>query len=251
MIFTTKFFGSAKTVKIEKEYKYDDHTINASNWVVRFSHRNRYKKSLNYVKKEYYRLLQTEYSFVKTLDYGCGTGVFVSLLNKQFPNVAVGYEPIMKQKHEGNLPIYNELNKLFLLSPFEIITIFEVLEHLQWTEINDILEISKKLLSPKGVLIISLPIEIGPAVLFKELYRYRRKKIWRYGFLELIKTVFLGRKAIRDDPNSPFMDHKGFDFRELIVLLQKKDWNPKILGYGPLPIKHWFCNSQVFICVRL
>ena len=229
----------------EKPYRYDDHTINSSCIIARFSHRNRINKCLKLVLNHY--RVNEQAKKINILDYGCGTGIFISRLNKLIPDVAIGYEPIMNQKHEAMLPIYNNLDIISNFAPFNIITIFEVLEHLQWVEINNILSRCRELLTSNGVILISVPIEIGPVVIFKEFNRYRRTKKWNYGFVELIKTFFLGTKGLRENPESSFMSHKGFDFRELILFLKEKNWIIEKIDYGPIPIKSWYGNSQVYL----
>ena len=63
---------------------YDDRTINSPDFFARYAHRNRLKKCL---KKVVPRL-----DLGKVLDYGCGTGVFLSELLKIKPDCVIGYE---------------------------------------------------------------------------------------------------------------------------------------------------------------
>ncbi|MCL2063201.1 MAG: class I SAM-dependent methyltransferase [Candidatus Cloacimonetes bacterium] len=225
-------------------YKYDEQTINSSNIIVRYSHRNRMKKSLKYVLGFLSNKSQIGY---KILDYGCGTGYFISQINELFPDIAIGFEPIISATYQENLAIYKNFNDVKIHAPFKIITLFEVLEHLQWNEINDILNRCRNVLLPDGAVFISVPIELGPAVIFKEIHRYKRTKKWNYEFSELIKTVCFGKKAKRVNPDDTFMEHKGFDFRDLIYFIQQKQWTLKIIGYGPLAHKHWYGNSQIYL----
>jgi len=220
---------------------YDERTINSTNVIAKYSHRIRMNNSLRYV--------VSRLEFGNVLDFGCGSGFLVSKLNQIKTGCAIGYEPFMTDRFSENLPIYADYTNIIENAPYATITIFEVLEHVQWTEMPDIFAKFKELLTPDGVVIVSVPIEIGPAVLLKEWNRVRNfgwKQRHRYKILELIGTVAFGIAGYREDPDAPFLDHKGFDFRELIRFVKSKGWSVKILRYSPLPIKCWFGNSQVF-----
>jgi 16S rRNA G1207 methylase RsmC len=62
-----------------EEHRYDALTINSPNLFARYAHRNRIKKGLRYV------IPRLELGNI--LDYGCGSGVFVSEINKIKPGV--------------------------------------------------------------------------------------------------------------------------------------------------------------------
>ncbi|GAA4802251.1 class I SAM-dependent methyltransferase [Litoribaculum gwangyangense] len=93
------------------------------------------------------------------LDIGCGTGDF--LLTAQQNNWKVlGIEPNEQAKKiansKTNNAVYNvdQLSKLDEFS-FDVITLWHVLEHLP--NLEDQLKVFKKLLKPKGTLIIAVP----------------------------------------------------------------------------------------------
>ena len=81
---------------------YDSHTINSSNPLARYAHRNRLKRSI--------KLALPRLSNGMLLDYGCGSGVFVSELNSLVSECAVGYEPFMKERYKDDLPVYSTLD---------------------------------------------------------------------------------------------------------------------------------------------
>ena len=225
----------------KNKYIVENHTINSKNPFVRLSHRNRFKKSAALVS----RLMNQG----RLLDYGCGAGIFISHLLKTKYNNVFGYEPFLNRLCQPDLPVYDDINIIKSFAPFNIITILEVLEHLQDTEISNIINMCDELLAPNGVILISVPIEIGPVVIFKEINRFRYSKKWKYKFLEFFKTCVLGIKADRVDPHLDFMEHKGFDFRELITYIRKLGWQVQLLEYGPIPVKCWYGNSQVYLKV--
>jgi len=227
----------------KKPYIYDDYTINSSNFFVRYAHRNRIKKTLKYI--------LPRVKSGKILDYGCGSGLIISKLNEIEPNCATGYEPFMEvPDNKEILPFYSNYSDILKFAPFHTITILEVFEHLQWNEIDNILNRFSELLSSDGIIIVSVPIEMGPALLLKELNRFRLIKKWRYNFGEFIGALVFGIAGKRDNPDLSFMGHKGFDFKELIRYLKSKNWQVKVLGYTPLPFKCWYGNSQIFFSME-
>lgn len=226
----------------QKKNQYDDQTINASNPLARLSHRSRVMKG--------YNIVLPRLSEGRLLDYGCGTGV---LLNKikvapnKFGGECYGYEPFLEERCAENLSIFSDYNKIAELAPFATITVFEVFEHLQWKDISIALNRFKNILKEDGKVYISVPIEIGPVLILKELNRKRLGGNFQYKFFEFIGAAFLGIPGYREDPDFDYMSHKGFDFRHLIRFFKSRGWMVKVLGYGPLPIPTWYGNSQVFL----
>lgn len=91
----------------------------------------------------------------KVLDFGCGAGGFLHLIQK-FSEVAVGVE-LDKQINEA---INNEGIQCFsnienIEGTYDVITLFHVVEHL--TNPKAILKSLKKYLNPNGIIIIEVP----------------------------------------------------------------------------------------------
>jgi hypothetical protein len=72
---------------------------------------------------------------------------------------------------------------------------------------------------------------------------HRRKP--EHGLFELLGAGLFGIPARRaaDIKSS----HKGFDFRQAIRDVRAQGWDVSILGYGPLPIRTWYGNSQFYL----
>ncbi|MDR2729620.1 MAG: hypothetical protein LBB81_01820 [Treponema sp.] len=110
---------------------------------------------------------------------------------------------------------------------------------------------TNKILSEEGIILISVPIEMGLCLIIKEIHRIKRRK-FEYKPFEFIKAAFLvipGKRICNSD-GSYYGSHKGFDFRKLIKYIRTNGWEANVVGYGPIPIKTWYINSQVFIKVR-
>ncbi len=105
----------------------------------------------------------------KILDIGCGTGEFLKTL-KDAKWETLGIEPSsaareMAVKNYG-LDIREEVEiKNLETSSFDVITMWHVLEHVP--QLNERIEDLKRLLKPKGIIIIAVP---NPASLDAKLY---------------------------------------------------------------------------------
>jgi 2-polyprenyl-3-methyl-5-hydroxy-6-metoxy-1,4-benzoquinol methylase len=220
---------------------YDDATINSKNPFARFAHRTRLRKSIE--------LARNYLEAGRILDYGCGSGVFIKEINRIRPGIAVGYEPFMKERNREGLPIYREFKDVKDLAPFGTITLFETIEHLSDVELEDFLSDSTSILSNDGKILISAPIEIGPALFLKELNRsLLRCKKSEYSFWGFFKAAVFGIPPQR--ANDIKRSHCGFDFRQAIREIEAKGWTVSILGFSPIPLLGWYGNSQVFLLAQ-
>ncbi|GHV06876.1 hypothetical protein FACS189485_16160 [Spirochaetia bacterium] len=237
-------FLNSKLPQIVNDRQYEKNTVNSPNPFARLSHRNRVKKCVTFI--------VPRLELGKVLDYGCGTGLFVSILNSIKPGIAIGYEPYITEKFERDAKIFSSFDDILSLKPFFTITLFEVIEHLSNSSLEEFLTRSTGLLGGGGIY-VSAPIEIGPVIIVKELYRILNRKNSPYGhtfeytFFEFVKAAFFGIAGKRPgDGSHGYGPHKGFDFRKTIKFIESKGWKVTVLGYGPLPIIGWYGNSQVF-----
>ncbi|MEM9409559.1 MAG: methyltransferase domain-containing protein [Planctomycetota bacterium] len=220
---------------------YDAQTINSKNPLARFSHRTRVRNSI--------RLATKLTPAGQILDYGCGSGVFIQEMNSVRKEIAFGYEPFMEERTSDGLPIFRDFADLKKHAPFSTVTLFETIEHLSDSELGDFLKRSSEVLEDDGCILVSAPIEVGPALLMKELNRSLLKmRMPEHRFLEFINAAFFGvpaRRAINIKGS-----HRGFDFRTAIKKIEDKGWVVSILKFSPLPLLGWYGNSQVFFTAR-
>ena len=172
--------------------------------------------------------------------------------------MVVGYEPMEDQ--------YEQLQKLVpLLSKerfiavndlsnirdhqFNKICCLEVLEHL--TEANQIAVFSsiRSFLGPNGVVLLSVPIEIGFSGLMKNIVRFLLRQ--SHQDISLINTAksFIGMKIERGD-RAYISSHVGFDYRDLQRVIVHSGFCVKKRLFSPFPILGGWLNSQVFFVLE-
>lgn len=221
---------------------YETQTLNHPNFIARFAHRNRHRRSISLVTslvKEKARAI---------VDYGCGKGAFVDELRREGFNFVYGYEPFMEQSQERDYIFKNLSN--FSPESTELITLFETIEHLDESELDLFFSFCNHCLRAKGKILVSAPVELGPAVIVKDIVRSLLfKRPLEYKLIELIKCGIFGVNVSRS--HNIKGSHKGFDFRKSICFIKENYGDVRILGFGPLPINTWYGNSQVYFQVNL
>jgi SAM-dependent methyltransferase len=194
----------------------------------------------------------------RLLDYGCGDGTFIALAHDAF--VAV-------RTRLGILPgvsfsLVRDVEPRD--GPWDAVTCMEVLEHCVEDERCRVLDELVRLAAPGGVIVISVPIEIGPSLAGKQLFRalagwrrlgdYQHRE--RYGIVELARGIAgmtLQRAAYEGDgPGGRYRyyGHKGFDYRRLEAEIRERMRIVRRL-FTPMPWLGPGMNSQVwFVCER-
>lgn len=242
--------------------------ILSSDRMVAWSHSSRFRKA---------RQLVAPHAGKKLLDHGCGDGTFMVLISDIFPD-AVGTD-ISRSHIEDNIQRLGDLAQLSFLMEnevfdgqhdhsFDVITCMEVLEHCLDDKVELLLDLFTRLLKPGGMLIVSVPIEIGPSLLGKEVVRgfagwrgvgdYRTKE--RYHFGELLKMIFAGPGTTLPRPAYPMqlgegrVDathlHKGFNWKALLPRIANRfDLSPT--EFSPMGWSRGLLCSQAWIVGRV
>ena len=208
----------------------------------------------------------------RLLDYGCGDGTFIAQTHGMFGH-ATGADVDAAQLAEcrrrlGALDRVEFVLTAALAAPdhsgtFDLVTCMETLEHCTDAERVRVVGELARLCSPNGRIIISVPIEIGPALAGKQLFR--AIAAWRghgdyhhretYTPKELLSAI-AGRRTLArpeycvDTPYGPvrYCGHKGFDWRILERELRERIQVETRL-FTPMPALKGLLNSQVwFVC---
>ena len=233
--------------------------------VVRWSHGSRFDLA---------RRLVAPRAGGRLLDYGCGDGTFVAMVHADFRE-ACGWDVDPGQvaecrKRLGHLPGVtfdvvppsNHGSPIAGSGQWDVVTCMEVLEHCVERERRRVLDVLAGLVRPGGLIVISVPIEIGPSVAGKQLFRalaglrklgdYQHRE--RYSPIEMLRSVCgarVPRVAFEGKSESgpyQYYGHKGFDYRELADEIAGRLTIRQRL-FSPMPWLGAVLNSQTwFVC---
>jgi 2-polyprenyl-3-methyl-5-hydroxy-6-metoxy-1,4-benzoquinol methylase len=240
--------------------------IFSRNAIVAWSHRRRFAVA---------RELASAGAGGALLDYGCGDGTFVALAHDLFRET-VGADIDADQLRDCRRRLDSVGNVQFasiddLRTPahqghYDAVVCMEVLEHCPSDVQPHVLDDLDRLVRPHGVVVISVPIEIGPTLAVKQLVRavaaatglseYATRE--RYRLAEFMRMLLADQTSRIERPiniaisargdRTRFHGHKGFNWRALerlidrVFAIERRLFSP-VLGTGG-----WL-NSQVwFIC---
>jgi 2-polyprenyl-3-methyl-5-hydroxy-6-metoxy-1,4-benzoquinol methylase len=219
---------------------YERQTVDAANPVARFAHRRR----LAIARRAVLELVPGS----AVVDWGCGQGRFLSQIADQAPGRyrLTGWDPMQAVRFDG----FEVLTDPHAIEPdsVDMITALEVCEHLGATETDALVEFAATRLRSGGVLLITVPVMMGPALFVKELNRmvlFRRPA--EHTVRELMAGGLLARPAQRAE--DILGSHKGYDFRITLATFRATFGEPTV-RYSPLPIPTWYGNSQAVMCFR-
>lgn len=208
----------------------------------------------------------------RLLDYGCGDGTFAALVHRRFASV-VGADPDAAQVADCRQRLAGLEGVRFVLTSmldgpshagrYDVVTCMEVLEHTIDDERRRVLDALAGYVRRDGRVVISVPIEIGPALLAKQFFRaaaawrghgdYRYRETYSPG--EMAAAV-LGRRTLAratytaGRPGGPaaYCGHKGFDWRVLESEIRERLVLERRL-FSPMPLFGPLLNSQAwFVC---
>jgi 2-polyprenyl-3-methyl-5-hydroxy-6-metoxy-1,4-benzoquinol methylase len=242
--------------------------IFSRNRLVAWSHSSRFALA---------RRLVAPYAGGRLLDYGCGDGTFLALLHDLFPD-ATGADVEPSQIAEcaqrlGSLQALRFSTTDSLVgathtAQYDVVTCMEVLEHCPEDIREGVLDDLRRLCAPRGVVIISVPIETGPSLAAKQAARafaaftglreYAGRE--RYSPREFLTMLFAGSETsisreertatLPDGRAIRFTGHKGFNWRALERSLDGYFVIDRRL-YSPMRFAGRWLNSQVWFICRL
>jgi 2-polyprenyl-3-methyl-5-hydroxy-6-metoxy-1,4-benzoquinol methylase len=232
--------------------------------LVAWSHRSRFRLA---------RRLLEPHAGRRFLDYGCGDGTLLAYVKDLFPQ-AVGVDADFRQicdcrRRFVTVPSIrfftpDDLLKTTSEGAYDVVCCMEVLEHCVAEDLETVLNNLSRLVSAGGTVIVSVPIEVGPVLLGKQMvrafagwrslgdYQYRE----RYTAPEFVRMLFATAHTSIPRPayfngRGWFYGHKGFNWRILRDHLETK-FKLDSIRFSPLGLLNTaLFNSQAwFVCTR-
>jgi 2-polyprenyl-3-methyl-5-hydroxy-6-metoxy-1,4-benzoquinol methylase len=213
----------------------------------------------------------------RLLDYGCGDGTFLALVQDLFPD-ALGADIDGDQIADCAVRFASLPGITFLTTDrlagsshagrYEVVVCMEVLEHCPDDVQPRVLDQIRDVTAPGGMVVVSVPIEIGLPLVAKQSARalvalsgrreYGTRE--RYSLAELARLVMAGPDTVfpreeyagaaGDGRTTRFTGHKGFNWRALERAIAARLTIERWL-FSPLPMLGSLLNSQVwFVCRR-
>jgi 2-polyprenyl-3-methyl-5-hydroxy-6-metoxy-1,4-benzoquinol methylase len=220
--------------------EYERRTTHSRNPLARFSHRARLREAMTLIRQHLPK-------YGTMLDFGCCGGELLRQVRQEFPaGHLYGLDPF-SSPGEGysHLRASSECGEL----SFDVITAFEVLEHLNVEATGAFFALVRKHLVRTGVCIVSAPNMLGPVLLPKLLHALLAGgSALNYDTAEAAHAALLLRSPQRLPQSvNGTMRHKGYDWRQSRARIAQEF---AILSerFTPLPHLWWGFNSQWF-CV--
>lgn len=222
---------------------YSSYTYNSPHIIQRLSHRRRFAKTLELVKK-YSGRIQADGRF---LDYGCADGYLASIVRKEIPGLrTVCYDPFPDANPADGVEIFSSLDGAVKeQKPYDLIGCFEVLEHLSPGGQSLAIKTMRELIADDGYLLISVPVECGLAGVFKAIFRkiFSRNLSRQYSLRNIYRTLF-GLPLPEFRNREGYLNHIGFYFKDLKSIIEKY-FRPEDISYSPTSFGGEALNSQI------
>jgi len=238
--------------------------IFCKDWLIAWSHRRRFETAL--------RLAQ-RFRGQHILDYGCGDGTFLALLwaAPMRPASAAGAELDEFQVNDcrtrfAHLPDIRfepiaALDGDAHRDRYDGVVCMEVLEHV--VAVDSVIDRLWRVLRDDGTLVVSVPVETGVPLLIKQVVRrvaalrgigdYRGANPYTIG--EYAASVFAGSTPHIERPiynargDTPFHDHKGFNWRVLRDRLARRFTIDEVVA-SPLRMLGPHLATQIWFVAR-
>lgn len=220
-----------------KNNEYFERTYHHRSFIKRYAHQTRVNVAIG--------LIGDISSGTKILDFGCGKGYFIDKLKGKYSCNIVGYD---KYLETDSKLIHNTFDAVDEPNSYDYFTVFETLEHCLEDEQIRILTLAHQQLKTSGKVIISVPIEIGPISLLKNIFRYKTTlaKSPEFNIKNIIKcALYNPPKEFRK--NQKYPGHFGWDHRDLEkVILKTNLFDIEKRKCSPFLIPSIWFNSQMF-----
>jgi 2-polyprenyl-3-methyl-5-hydroxy-6-metoxy-1,4-benzoquinol methylase len=254
------------TTRLLEQGHYARKQLFSKNAIIAWSHRRRFALA---------RELASPGAGGALLDYGCGDGTFIALAHDLFLEIT-GTDVDLEQLGDCRRRLHAVPNVRFasideLRDPtqgghYDSVVCMEVLEHCPSDVQPQVLADLARLVRPHGIVVISVPIEIGPTLAVKQAIRagaaatglveYEDRE--RYRISEFMRMLLARDTSQIERPatitmnahgdTSRYHGHKGFNWRLLARVIEQTFVIERRL-YSPVPLTGPWLNSQVwFVC---
>ncbi len=233
---------------------YESRLLKGGSFLTRWSHRKRMATILRSLDKK---------SFGKVADVGCADGNILRLLLeagviKSGCGFDVDREGLAQARAaSANYPSLSyfhvaELDPAQHKRAFDLVLCLETLEHVK--DPAEVLGTAIGLCAPGGTVLVSVPIEVGPSIFFKQLGRWlANARTQQYGYekYDLSELLACGcfwkipQSAVVARKTQASLGHKGFDFRDVSRLIRKEAGSSRAV-FSPMPPLGSLLNATVF-----
>lgn len=178
----------------------------------------------------------TERENLTYADVGCGTGYLTGILAEMLqPSEVYGFDhsghlEVAREKYPSFRFAFMELNEPSDVGSFDFVSCFETLEHVGslFVALGNLLSATKK----GGILLVTVPIEIGPVGLTKFLvktilYQYTLDELPGSGdklyYRYLFSLISYSDISVFRDQRFGWGTHFGFDYRRIDEFLRSRN----------------------------
>lgn len=239
-------------------FAYAGRLLRQGSAITRFAHRSRFRRSIELLGARRYR---------RALDFGCGDGL---LLHRAYQlgslEAGVGVETAPErvaacEQRFAGVPQFSfctpeDLDRHVAPRSCDLAICTETLEHV--ASAGAVLDRILACCAAGARLVVSVPIEVGPALLLKQVGRYLANLAAPYGYERYRVRELLSAALLRDAsafPSShrgerPLRGHKGFDYRAVEALLRERTCIERTV-LSPFPRLGPSLNSSIFWVCRV
>jgi len=227
---------------------YSQWTTGSRSAIKRFSHNARIDRAIG--------LLDPQ-AEDRILDYGSGDGMLLRRIHERQPGARLaGFEPRISEEarqRTAGIPnlvgIFDSIEQLADFLPTKIACL-EVLEHLRPDDIDLALSNFRRVLASDGHAVVSVPVEIGPASVVKNLIRLAIDQPHRGLDRRNILLSLFGARIERDMDEPYIASHIGFDYRNVSRAMRHHGFRVR-RHYSPFPGLGPLVSSQLLFTLRV
>lgn len=225
--------------------------------MTRLAHQSRFNRVLELLEDRQYHC---------ALDYGCGDGWLLKSASEQkliktglgvdiSPYMLSACEQIFGDSENFKFCQPSTITSTISLGSCDLLLCTETLEHVG--NVESTLDQILPYCCAEAKVIISVPIEIGPSLLLKQIGRYLANLKGRYGYERYTLSELFSATLLWDVERFPsshsedveIRSHKGFDYRKIEAILKRKIILERHF-FSPFPQLGKLMNSTVFFVGR-